>query len=439
MRCFVPKRFRIAGFKRKMRRESYITFSKPHAGTTVNVSAKPAERVTFRVSLLLIDKDATMTSRFSPLLLLLLFLAACKSASKSFNQGDYSDAVERSVRKLQKDPGDADATRILQAAYKVAVAQYEEKIRNLSSLNSETRWEQLFYQYQELQHLYDKINEAPAAMAAVQPVNYASYLETYGDKSAEQHVQKAISFMDEGADKLDFQKAYYELRTALTFKPGDDGILKKLADAKEAATVTVLLVPMDVRGLFRYNTSYAFRNFENNIIRSIRNGINRDFLRFITVPEGRNSGIEPDEITEMRLGNFNIGRPYDETSTRTVTKEVVVKEMVYSKDSVVKEYAKVKAQISTTRRTLVSTADLYLDIRNPQRLILWNDNVRAEHRWSTEFASFTGDERALSDSDKELLAKTQRAAPREDEIVDLLLRQLANNTTQRLHNYYDRY
>jgi hypothetical protein len=82
---------------------------------------------------------------------------------------------------------------------------------------------------------------------------------------------------------------------------------------------------------------------------------------------------------------------------------------------------------------------LFLDIRDPGRMILWSDKVPAEHRWASEFATYTGDERALSDSDKALLNKSQQAPPNEDEIVEQLLRQLASNATQRLRSYYSRY
>jgi hypothetical protein len=274
---------------------------------------------------------------------------------------------------------------------------------------------------------------------AVRPVNYTSYLTTYADKSAEVRVQKAVTLLEAGTDKAAYREAYYELRTALNFKPDDDGILKKLRDAKEAATVNVLLIPIDANGSYRYNTSYAFRNFEADLARSIRNGIHNEFLNFMTAWDSRSSQTEPDEVAELRLGSFLIGRPYDESKTRTVTKEVVVKETVYNKDSVVKEYAKVTARITTTKRLLVSTSEMFLDIRDAERMILWRDNVRAEHRWATEFATYTGDERALSDSDKALLKGKQEIPPREDEIVDQLLHRLRNNATQRLRSYYSRY
>ncbi len=373
------------------------------------------------------------------ILLSLLFFVACKSPGKAFNQGNYTDAIERSVRKLQKNPNDQDSKRILQSAYTVAVNRHEEKIRNLSALASEARWEQLYYQYMQLQDLYNKIQQSPAAAQAVNLVNYASYITTYRDKAAGTHLQKATVLMDEARDKTAYREAYYELRDALKFKPDDDGILKKLREAKDAATVYVLLAPINMNGGFHANTSYAFRNFEANLVRTVRNGINNEFVDFMTTWESRSTRTEPDEVAELRLGSFNMGRPYDESQTRTVSKEVVVKETVYSKDSVVKEYAKVEARITTTKRLLLSTADLFIDIRDREGLILWRDNVQSEHRWAFEFATYTGDERALSESDKALLNKGEKRLPGENEVVDELLRRLANNATQRLRSYYSRY
>ncbi|HUQ96537.1 MAG TPA: hypothetical protein VM010_02660, partial [Chitinophagaceae bacterium] len=267
----------------------------------------------------------------------------------------------------------------------------------------------------------------------------ASYITTYGDKSAEAHVQKALSLLEQDdADKSAFREAYYELRTALNFKPNDADILQKMRNAKEAATVNILLLPMEAGRPYAANTSYGFRNFESDLVRAIRNGVTNEFLNFMTSWDSRSSQTEPDEVVELRLGQFNIGRPYDESKTRVVTKEVVVKETVYSKDSIIKEYAKVEARITTTKRLLVSNTTMYIDIHNPERRMLWSDNVEAEHRWATEFATYTGDERALSESDKAALKGQQQRPPREDAIVEQLLRQLAANTTQRLRSFYNR-
>ena len=71
--------------------------------------------------------------------------------------------------------------------------------------------------------------------------------------------------------------------------------------------------------------------------------------------------------------------------------------------------------------------------------VLWNDNVRSQHQWKTEFASFTGDERALSDSDKSLLNQRDQNIPREEEITEEILRRLQSDLSYRIRNYYNRY
>jgi hypothetical protein len=82
---------------------------------------------------------------------------------------------------------------------------------------------------------------------------------------------------------------------------------------------------------------------------------------------------------------------------------------------------------------------MYLNILDGERRVLWNDLVRAEHRWTTEFATFTGDERALSESDKALLNKSQRTPPRDEEVEEGMLDQLGSEVTRRLRSYYNRY
>jgi hypothetical protein len=117
----------------------------------------------------------------------------------------------------------------------------------------------------------------------------------------------------------------------------------------------------------------------------------------------------------------------------------VVKETVFSKDSVVKEYAKVHATITTTKRVLVSDVDMFITARDDRGRMLWSDNFKGEHRWQTEFASYTGDERALSDSDKTAINKKDKTPPREDAVAEELLQRLESDITHRLRNYYNRY
>ena len=163
-------------------------------------------------------------------------------------------------------------------------------------------------------------------------------------------------------------------------------------------------------------------------------------MQFYSESDARSRSIQPDEIVELRMGRFDIGRPFDEHSTKEVSREVVVKEIVHKPDSVVKQYGTVKAKITTTQRSLVSEGDLVITIRDPKGSIVWNDRFTGEHEWKTEFSVYTGDERALSDKDKSLLnTDSESNTPQQEQIMQELFKQIQNDLSYRLKNYYSRY
>lgn len=378
--------------------------------------------------------------KFYSIIFTALFFIACKSPAKLYDKGNYYDAMDAAIKKLQKDPNDYESKEVLKSSYKYAVEDHEDRIRILSGSGSDLKYDQVFDQYDQLQNLYEKIRRYPAIAQIIKPTDYSSFVETYRNKAYEAHVAKAEKWV-EGEDRRSYREAYYEFKKALRYKPDDFDAKKKLEDAYDAAVVKVMLVPMDIANNNYYysNNSYQVRNFQDALIRNLNYNSGAEFIKYFTEWSAESKRIEPDEIVEMRMGRMNIGQPYDQNSSKQVSKEVVVKERVYSKDSVVKEYGKVYATITTTKRTLVSDVDMYVTAREPKGRILWSDNLTSEHQWKTEFVTYTGDERALSESEKVLLNKKDYKTPKQEDITNDLLSKLQNDVIYRLRNYYNRY
>ncbi|HVG39959.1 MAG TPA: hypothetical protein VM888_00010 [Chitinophagaceae bacterium] len=368
-----------------------------------------------------------------------LTIFGCKTASKAYEKGDYTDAIELAIKKLQKDPNDGETKAMLQNAYRFAVNDRENKIRILSNSTSDVRFEQMFREYLVLQKLYETINRYPATASIVKPVDYSSFVQTYRDKAADVHFEKGLEWM-KGENKRSYREAYAEFQIALKYKPQDIDLKRERDEAYNAALVKVVVLPLDRFSNYSYaSNAYQLRRFEEEIVRNFNYNTGSDFVRFYNEAEARGNNIEPDEILEMQLGNFRIGQPYDDNRTREVTKDVVLKEIVYKKDSVVKEWGKVRARVTTTKRTLISEGDLFVTARDTKGRILWSDNFRGEHRWQTEFATYQGDERALSDSDKAALNQRDRNAPRQEEIIEEVLDQIRHNMIYKMRGFYQRY
>lgn len=367
-----------------------------------------------------------------------LFLFSCSTPTKAYNKGDYADAIELGVKKLQKDPGDYETRDLVKSAYTFAVNQHEEEIRNLSASSNDNRYEAILKEYNKLQDLYNTLTEYPAVAQMITATNYSSYVQTYRDKVADIHLAAAEKWMDEGT-KASFRNAYNEYNYALRYR-NNMAIKAKRDEAYNAALTKVLVVPIQNYGGYSYNSSYQLQQFQAEVMRTLAYNMNNDFIKFFSEWDLRNNNLEPDQILEMNLGRIRIGQPYDERTQRQVSKEVVIKETVYKPDSVVKQYGTVRATITNTRRTLLSEGELYLSLRDPKGRTIWNDRFNGQHRWQTEFATYTGDERALSESDRAALNKNPNYnTPREDEIMAELYRQIQSDLSYRLRNYYSRF
>lgn len=366
-------------------------------------------------------------------------LFSCKTASKLYEKGNYAEAVELAAKKLQKDPNDPKLLNIIRSSYSYAVNDHENNIRNHSASNNELKWEHIYYEYAALQKMYDAIYRVPAVLDIVKPVDYSSSLITYSEKAADVRYDRGIAFMQR-YDKQSYQNAYREFQAALQFQPGNRDAIQKMNESYEYAVTNVIILPMQQHGGYVYS-SYTIggNNLDDRLLRDLQYSSGNEFVKFYSAWDARSRNIRTDQVVDMRLVTANIGRYHDSRSTRRVSKEIVVKEIVYKPDSVVKEYAKVYADITTTRRTMNSDAILQLSVRDNDGRFLWSDNVTGDHHWSTEFATFTGDARALSETDKQLINQRQEFGPTENEIMMCLIEEISNNARYRIKNYFNRY
>ena len=362
---------------------------------------------------------------------------SCKTASKLYQKGNYDEAVEVAAKKLQKDPGDAKLRDIIQNSYRYAVEDHESNIRNHSNSSNELKWEWVYNEYSSLQRLYEAIRKVPQVYELVQPRDYSPDQLAYADRAGEVRYDRGMRLM-QSDNKQGFRDAYREFQAALGYKPGDQNIQERMNEAYDYAMVNVVILPMDDNG-FRFSSyNTANQNFDEQVVRNLQYNSGNEFVKFYTSWDAKSRNIRADEVIDMRFSTMNLGRLYDKKSKREVSKEVVIKEIVYKPDSVVKVYGKVTAQITTTTRSMRSEGLLQLSIRDGSGRFLWSDDYRGNHDWNTEFATYTGDERALSENDRKLIQRREETPPREDEIIRCITDEISNNILSRLRDHYYR-
>jgi tetratricopeptide (TPR) repeat protein len=386
-------------------------------------------------------KEVFMKSKLYILLLAGISLLAfsCKTASKLYEKGNYDEAVELAAKKLQKDPDDSKLLDIIQSSYRFAVNDHESRIRSHAESTNELKWEWMYNQYASLQRMYNAIYRVPSVFNLVNPLDYSSYLVTYSEKAGDVRYDRGLTFMQR-YDKQSYRNAYREFQAALRFKPGNRDAIQKMNEAYDYAVTNVVILPMQQYGGYVYsNYTIGGNNLDDQLIRNLQYSSGNEFVKFYSAWDARSRNIRTDQVIDMRLATINIGRYHDYRTTRRVSKEIVVKEIVIRPDSIVKEYGWVHADITSTRRTMNSDALLQVNVRDNDGRWLWSDNFNGNHNWSTEFATYTGDARALSSTDRQLVDRRPDFAPGENEIMKCLLDQISNDAVYRIKNYFNRF
>jgi hypothetical protein len=362
---------------------------------------------------------------------------SCKTAEKLYNKGHYDEAVALAAKKLQKKPGDARLIDVLQNAYRFAVDDHESRVRNYSNSFTDLKYENIYREYSQLQYLYEAIRRSPSVYDIVKPTDYSSYIATYKEEAGNARFERGLELMDQN-NKASSREAYNEFQKALALKPGDLAIKQKIEEAYANAVTNVIILPLTRYG-FQYGSyNFDYQNFNYNVLRYLNNNGRSQFVKYYSQSGPGGQDVRVDNTVDMRFSDVNIGRYRDQRTIREVSKQIVAKEIVIKKDSVVKEYITVKAKITTTTRTIQADALLQATIRDYNDRRLWSDTYRGDYSWTYSFATYTGDERALSEEDKKLLNQKEQWPPSNDEIIRIIMDDVQRKTECGISDYFNR-
>jgi hypothetical protein len=103
-------------------------------------------------------------------------------------------------------------------------------------------------------------------------------------------------------------------------------------------------------------------------------------------------------------------------------------------------YATVRAIMTTYDKTISSKALLSMTITYEELgKVLKEEQFPVEHIWRSTWATFNGDERALTKEQLDLCELKEQQAPSRDEIFNLLSEQFYNNVTKNISSFYSNY
>jgi hypothetical protein len=184
---------------------------------------------------------------------------------------------------------------------------------------------------------------------------------------------------------------------------------------------------------------FSADQFRDYLVRNLQQRNINQFVQFYDERVVRNENLRPDEYIELRFFDFVVGQTYVDRIQRDVSKEIVVGT---TKDSTGKEfniYKTVKATLFITKKTVVSKGLLDYRITNTGNgQLLRTDRIPGSYTWLNQFGTFKGDERALSDEDKQLMGGYDMPPPPPTDLFMEFTRPIYDQLARDLQSFYNR-
>lgn len=174
--------------------------------------------------------------------LLLVSITGCASSSKSLQKGRYDEAIERSVKKLNRKPADAQELNVLKEAFVKANELDQRRVDLLLLEQREEGWEELLVLYRRMDRRQDAIRRGPLSIRdEFTFVAYDSLIVDAKSNAARVSYEKGLSLLDHGG-KAQARDAYAEFQNVQGLYPGFENVDELSAEALERGINHVLIL-----------------------------------------------------------------------------------------------------------------------------------------------------------------------------------------------------
>lgn len=378
-----------------------------------------------------------------PFILLALVLAsACSTGKRALKQGNYYEAVIKAANRLRQSPTNKNARQSMKAAYPRLIKYNQDLADRLQQSSDPYKWERIADLYEQLNFVYDEILRSPGASEVIpMPQNFRSEFETALLNAAqaryelgETELDKSFMLNDRNAAKI----AYQHFKKAFELQPSFRDAEAKMYEALDEATVDVLVEPIAVSQ--RYSLSNDF--FQNKIMEYIRTAGFSEFVRFYSLPELQLSEKQPDHILRMVFDDFEVGKSSIRETVVDRRKDSVVigtVDVVEDSQTVKKNvYGTVKAKMHVYEKQLTSRGILDFKIIDANNMAILSQNkFPGTHTWRESWGYFNGDERALSNEDKQKIRRKKEVPdPTPQDLFIAFTQPIYSQVTSFIQRYY---
>jgi hypothetical protein len=358
--------------------------------------------------------------------LILLIADACSSGKAALKKGDYYDAVLESVHRLRSSPDNKKAKAVLSQGYPLAIEYIDTSIQNGINADDPMKWRNAVKGYEQINYLNDQIKTSLGAMKIItQPATRFKELADAKQKAAEESYQAGINAMMKNT-REDAKEAYFDFKAAGTYEPGYRESIEMMNQAEFNATLRIAYEEIN-----QSNINYG--SFQ-----PVVNSLQRQFLSF--KPITQRDTVPPHQYLKIVFDGYRADpRPYLTTSTENAQRDIKTGEKKGPDGKTQDIMQTVIAKVTYYHKTMNSAGTASVSITDAKtNAILQNLSVNGNGNWQSDWATYTGDSRALSTNQQNLIKRVE-TYPNPQDLFNQAMRNLSSNLSSQLQSFYSQY
>ncbi len=365
-------------------------------------------------------------------------LAACSTGKNAINKTTEDKALLSVVKKLNKNPNNVELQNELSRLYNDAAKIHLDKIEVYSTLTEVDRWDKIVKEYKALKSLSDVITNSSVANGLIKAPNYTSELQSALQNGAAAYYDMGETYL-KNSERESFKTAYYAFKKANDFIPGFKDSRAKMDIAYKSSVIKVVINPVadnsfyyNSIGLNNFGNSFNNDNFQRSLVRDLGGNYNKNSpALFYTDWEAGRENIRPDWEIDLTWLDINIPQPSTNQYSRNVSRQIEA-----GRDTSGKVYYEtVHATLHVIRQYFTAYGELECRIIDmDSRKIISNDRFRDQFNFQEEYATYSGDSRALSNSEWALINNNRYHVPGKEDILSELYQRIYPQVKNRIYS-----
>lgn len=373
-------------------------------------------------------------SRLRYFLYLSILIVGCTTGKNALQKGNYDLSVFKSIDRLKNAPKNQEALYVLPIAYDLALKEHLRKIDEAKLSSDVLRWETVLGHYQKINQLSDEVNSSPVALGLIKnPPKYINEVEDSKFKAAEVRYALGEKQLAEN-NRVSAKNAYYNFEKAQYFYPAYKNVNQKLDEAYWAAVVKVVVQPVRVNSSY-YQLSNQY--FQDQVAQFMKNYQNNRFVIFYSEQQANQQKVNPDQILRLNFEDFVVGQTYVKERVEKIKRDSVVIGETRTKAKV---YGTVTATLSIFDKQVSSSGLLAMTIfDNQTQRIIRQQNIPGTYIWQDSWASYRGDDRALTNQQLQMTRRREIAPPPPATLFVEFTKPIYAQLVDEISNFYNRY